>query len=195
MPLELESKTALVTGASGFAGGHLAVPLAALEGAHVRALVRTRSRVDHLDHPEIELRYGDVTDLDSVGRAMDGVDAVFHLAAKVGHWGNATDFQRVNVEGTENVLRAALDAQVGRFVHTSTIGVYGLNPVDGTDETYDHMRSESPYCNSKIEAEEHAFRYHREEGLPLTVVRPAEIYGPRSAATTLGPILAQQFSI
>ena len=193
--MELAGRTVLVTGASGFAGGHLAAHLATEERARVRALVRAASRVNHLANAAIELRDGDVTDLESVRRAMDGVEVVFHLASKVGHWGEAEEFRRVNVAGTENVLRAALEAGVARFVHTSTIGVYGLNPVDGTDETYDHMRSESPYCNSKIEAEEHAFRYHREEGLPLTVVRPAEIYGPRSAATTLGPILAQQFSI
>ena len=67
--VELKGKTALVTGASGFAGGHLALHLASLEGGHGRALVRTTSRVDYLDHSAIELRYGDVTDLESVRRA------------------------------------------------------------------------------------------------------------------------------
>jgi len=188
--MSLANRTVLVTGASGFAGGHLAVRLAAAEGARVRALVRSTSRVDDLDHPGIELRYGDVTDLASVMEATRGADVVFHLAAKVGHWGDADEFRRVNLVGTDNVLAASRRAQVSRVIHTSTIGVYGLDPVDGTDESAPFVRSESAYCNSKIEAEELVFDRWREEGLPVTVIRPAEIYGPRSAATTVGPLLA-----
>jgi nucleoside-diphosphate-sugar epimerase len=187
--MELTGRTVLVTGASGFTGGHLTTRLAE-EGARVRALVRGSSHTNHLTHPAIELYYGDVTEPETLRPAVDGAEVVFHLAAKVGHWGPDDEFDRVNVQGTRNLLEAACTAGVGRFVHASTVGVYGLDPVDGTDETAPYARSASGYCNSKIDAEELVFGFWRERGLPVAVIRPAEIYGPRAMMTTVGPVLA-----
>ena len=105
--VELKGKTALVTGASGIAGGHLALHLASLEGAHGRALVRTTSRLDYLDNPAIELRYGEVTDLESVGRARRKAQTLSSIwRRRRGHWGDAADFRRFNANGTGIVLSA-----------------------------------------------------------------------------------------
>ncbi len=80
---------------------------------------------------------------------------------------------------------------VARVVHTSSIAVYGLEPADGTDETYPFNRSSgNPYADSKIAAEELVQKYLREKGLHTTILRPADIYGPRSTTAALGPVVA-----
>jgi nucleoside-diphosphate-sugar epimerase len=189
--VELTQKTVLVTGASGFVGGHLAVRLATQQGTRVRALVRQTSRTEHLQGLGIRLCTGSITDLDSLRSALDGVDVVFHCAAYVREWGKAEEMHRTNTLGTENVLRAAVDTGVSRVVHTSSIAVYGLEPADGTDETCSFNReSGNPYAESKIAAEEVAQKYCGEQGLHVAILRPADIYGPRSTTATLGPVVA-----
>ena len=189
--MDLVRRTVLVTGASGFVGGHLAIRLATEQGAHVRALVRQTSRTEHLQGLDIQLCQGDITDPDSLRSASDGVDVVFHTAAIAREWGKAEEMHRVNAQGTDNVLRAAVDAGVARVVHTSSIAVYGLEPADGTDESFPFNRaSGNPYADSKIAAEELAQMYYQDKGLHVTILRPAEIYGPRSGTTTVGPVLA-----
>ncbi len=189
--MDLARRTILVTGASGFVGGHLAARLATREGARVRALVRTTSRIEHLQGLDIQFFAGSITELGSLRAAFDGVDVVFHCAAFVREWGRAEDLQRTNALGTENVLVAAADAGVARVIHTSSIAVYGLEPADGTDETAPFDRaSGNPYADSKIAAEELVQRYGRERDLNVTTLRPADIYGPRSTTGTLGPVVA-----
>lgn len=189
--MELAGRTVLVTGASGFVGGHLAVRLATEEGARVRVLVRKTSRTEHLQDLGIEFCLGSITDLDSLRPACDGVDVVFHCAALAREWGDVEEMHRTNAVGTGNVLQAAVDAGVPRVVHTSSIAVYGLEPADGTDETVPFNRaSGNPYADSKIAAEDLVQHYCREEGLNVTVLRPADIYGPRSTTGTLGPMVA-----
>lgn len=189
--MDLAHRTVLVTGASGFVGGHLAARLATLEGAHVRALVRPTSRIEHLHGLDIQFFSGSITEPGSLRAAFDGVDVVFHCAAFVREWGRAEDLHRANALGTENVLVAAADAGVARVVHTSSVAVYGLEPADGTDETFPFNRaSGNPYADSKIAAEELVQRVGRERGLNVTILRPADIYGPRSTTGTLGPVVA-----
>jgi len=188
--MELTGRSILVTGASGFIGGHLAQRLAAEGGVRVRALVRRTSRIEHLQDEDLELCYGDLTDLASLRQAMAGVDVVFHCAALAKEWGKAEEFYQANVQGTGNMLTAAAEVGVARFVHTSSVGVYGFEPADGTDETFPCQRSGNLYCDSKIDAEELALQYYHEKGLPVTVVRVAEAYGPRSFTSTVGPVLA-----
>ncbi len=116
-------KPALVTGASGFLGWHVARVL--LErGYRVRALVRPGSRVDDLP---IETVTGDLRDPDSIVRAVTGCGLVFHVAADYRLWAKyPRDLYRSNVDGTRNLLEAARRAGVERVVHTSTVGCIGI---------------------------------------------------------------------
>src|SRR3990170_5145153 len=113
----------LVTGASGFIGSHIVERLVAA-GDSVRAFVRPSSDVSYLRALGVELAFGDITDPASLSPAMDGIEAVYHAAAAVTDWGPWRLFRSVTIEGTGSVLEAAARANVGRFLHVSTDGVY-----------------------------------------------------------------------
>lgn len=176
-----------MTGATGFIGGRLTERLASDEGVTVRALVRTPGKAERLASGGVEIVQGDVTDLDSIRRAIGDCQMVFHCAAMM-HDGHATldEFRRVNVEGTRYMLEAAADVGVERFVHISSIAVYGVSPREGTRETDPYQPCGLFYCDTKIETEEVAFRYYKERELPLVIIRPANVYGPRSSFWTVG---------
>ena len=173
------AKTVLVTGANGFTGSYLCKGL--LErGDRVRALVRRSSDVSLLHKLEVEYVHADLAngDLTTLRAAMRGVDIVYHVAAAYRKEGVPPDyFRKVNVEGTHNVLDAAARAEVGRFVHCSTVGVQG-------EIKHPPATEESPYSpgdvyqDSKLEGEKLARDFFRENNLPGTVVRPVGIYGP-----------------
>jgi nucleoside-diphosphate-sugar epimerase len=168
----------LVTGASGFIGGHLTRALV-IAGDEVRILVRPTSDTRHLADLSVEICTGDLTDPASLRRAVAGAERVFHCAAIVSDWGDPARFDAVNVEGTRRLLEAALDANVRKFLHVSSTEVYGYPDYPATEQApYRYRRW--PYCETKIEAEKQAWAF-AERGLPLTVVRPATVYGPRSA--------------
>jgi len=185
--MELRGKKALVTGATGFIGGRLAERLVSEEGVKVRVLVRTPGKAEWLVSSGMEVVEGDVTDLDSIRRTIEGCQIVFHCAAMM-HDGQATldEFRRVNVEGTRYVLEAAADVGVERFAHISSIAVYGISPREGTSETDPYQPCGLFYCDTKIETEEVAFPYYKERELPLVIIRPANVYGPRSSFWTVG---------
>src|SRR5262245_38906822 len=107
---------ALVTGPTGFLGSHLVERLR-LAGHRVRALIFDRPDPGVLRHRDIERVAGDITRPESLVRAVEGVDAVFHTAALVTHWGPWSDYEAITVRGTENMLAAAVQARVRRFVH------------------------------------------------------------------------------
>src|SRR3982751_4970537 len=125
-------KPALVTGASGFLGWHIA-RLLLERGRAVRALVRTGSRVAELG---VETVTGDLRDLASLERAVAGCDVVFHVAADYRLWAkDPRDLYRSNVDGTRNLLTAARDAGIERVVYTSTVGCIGIPHGGIGDET------------------------------------------------------------
>lgn len=119
-PPALPPRSVLVTGASGFVGLKLAQRLLA-QGCHVRGLCRT-PRPD-LEAKGIEMVYADLADLPKVRAACEGIDTVFHVAAKVGIWGAYPDFQRANVEGTQAIINGCRDFLVKKLVYTSTPSV------------------------------------------------------------------------
>ncbi len=166
-----------VTGATSGVGTNLASALRA-RGDTVSALVRRTSATEALYRLGCDLVEGDVTDPLSVRRAVEGCDLVVHAAARVGEWGAREDFIRVNVLGTENVLRAARDAGALRFVHVSSTAVYGPAPERVLVETLAPRLSGTPYADSKREAERVVFNLGARSPLPVTVVRPCLIYGP-----------------
>jgi nucleoside-diphosphate-sugar epimerase len=167
----------LVTGASGFAGSHLARRLLA-EGLPVRLLVRPTSNISDLELSGAEVTAGDITDKSSVAKAMEGVKVVYHIAALFRRAGLPDSaYWDVNLKGTENLLQAALDAGVSRFVHCSTVGVLGHIADPPADEDAPYHPGDI-YQITKCEGEKAALRYWEEHDLPVTIVRPAGIYGP-----------------
>ncbi|MEX0729684.1 MAG: NAD-dependent epimerase/dehydratase family protein [Aquisalimonadaceae bacterium] len=172
----------LVTGATGFIGGHLAIRLLQ-HGHRVRALVRRDSNaVEHVRGLGCEIAHGDLLDEASLRAAIAGTEVVYHLgAALTGTWQH---IEAVTVRGTERMLRLSLEAEVDRFVHISSLAVYRMADIP-ENAIIDESRPLEPdpqrvgfYCRSKVEAERLVFDYHR-RGLPVVVVRPGLVYGPR----------------
>jgi len=168
----------LVTGGSGFLGSHLVEALVA-RGEEVRALVRPTSRTAHLASLGVELAYGDLSDPNSLRAAVGDVERIYHCAALAADWGTWEAFRAANGTGVRNLLETAVAAGVSKFIHVSTTDVYG-HPDYPADESAPYRKRGWPYGDTKIEGEQLAWTYHHEHGLPVTVVRPVNIYGPRS---------------
>jgi nucleoside-diphosphate-sugar epimerase len=186
--MEIRGMLALVTGASGFIGGRLAERLATEEGVRVRAMVRSTQKAGHLRKLPLEIVQGDLLDPQSLNKAVEGCDLVFHCAALVRETGVKKEFYQTNVEGTENILKAAVHAGVKKFIHMSSVAVYGLNPPDGADENIPYQPCGYLYCDTKITSEEIVWACHRDRKLPVVVIRPAPVYGPHSKQWTMLPI-------
>jgi dihydroflavonol-4-reductase len=169
----------LVTGATGFTGGHLARALVRA-GHQVAALVRPASlhAAPALEAAGIEVRSGDLQDPDAVAQAAVGTEVVYHIAATYRDAGqSAAAYQRVNVEGTRHVLDAARQAGARRVVHCSTGGVHGHVAVPPADEDAPFAPGDV-YQRTKLQAEQVAAEAGREGGLEVVIARPIGIYGP-----------------
>lgn len=173
----VSSGTVLVTGASGFIGGAVVKRLRA-EGVAVRALVRRSSPRDNIP-PDCEVLEGDVTDRESVRRAMAGVSALFHLAANYRLWApDPEPVMRVNVAGTEIVMREALRAGVARVVHTSSVATLDSESTPCTESNrLAPERAIGAYKLSKILSERLVERMVADEGLPAVIVCPSAPLG------------------
>jgi acetylornithine/succinyldiaminopimelate/putrescine aminotransferase/nucleoside-diphosphate-sugar epimerase len=169
----------LVTGATGFIGSHLAERLLA-EGHQVRCLVRSTSDTSRLEQLEVELAVGALEDAASLARAANGCDYVFHCGAMVTDWGTTEEIERINVEGTRNLLEASARASVRRFVHVSSTDVYGYPGGRGIDETHTGNGFRNWYSHTKRDAEREVSRAAASHGLDVVIVRPATVWGPRS---------------
>ncbi len=192
-------KRVLVTGAGGFIGSHLTERLVAL-GAQTRALVHYRSDgawgwLEHSEHKgEIEVIAGDITDRDSMVRAIRDREVVFHLAALIAipySYHAPASYVRTNVEGALNVLQAAREAGVERLVHTSTSEVYGTARYVPIDEGHP-LQGQSPYSASKIAGDKLAEAFHLSFQLPVATIRPFNTYGPRQSARAVIPTIITQ---
>jgi dihydroflavonol-4-reductase len=173
---------ALVTGATGKVGGATARALLA-RGDEVRALVRDPQRAARLLPSGVEAVEGDVTDLDSVTRAVAGCELVFNAMGLPEQWVEDEGiFDRVNARGTENVIRAAREAGVRRAVHTSTIDVFHAERGGRFDESVvaDYPKG-TAYERSKQRAEQLALAARGE--VELVIVNPAGVYGPTPASS------------
>jgi NAD dependent epimerase/dehydratase len=191
----------LVTGADGFIGSHVVEELLA-RGIEVRAFVMYNSfnswgwldRIPVVSRADIEVVAGDIRDRDCVRSAVSGCSGVLHLAALI-----AIPFSYIapgayldtNVKGTLNLLTAARDLEVERFVHTSTSEVYGTARCVPIDEQH-ALHAQSPYAASKIGADQMALAFHASFATPVTVVRPFNTYGPRQSARAVIPTIIIQ---
>ena len=167
----------LITGATGFVGSHIAKKLKD-KGEDVIALARKSSDTGFLAQSGIEIRYGSVTDIASLYEATDGIDRVFHAAALTDEWIPKKKTYEVNVEGTENILRASMENKVDRFFFVSSLAVLGCMNHYGTAVDADYHKAGDPYIDSKIESEK-LVRKYAEYGLATTILRPGFMYGPR----------------
>jgi dihydroflavonol-4-reductase len=171
----------LVTGATGFTGGHLAVHLAR-QGHGVRALVRPRSleRFTQSDASRagVEAVPGDLTDRESVRRASEGVEVVYHIAATYREAGQPDSaYRAINIEGTRHVLEGAVANRVRRVVHCSTGGVHGhiAHPPANEDAPF---APGDIYQETKLEAEVLARDFGASQPIEVVVARPIGIHGP-----------------
>jgi nucleoside-diphosphate-sugar epimerase len=187
---QTRDQSCLVTGAAGFVGQAIVRRLLA-DGARVRALVLagdpSAAELRALGSERLEIVAGDVTDAAAVARVCAGATCVWHTAALVHAWAPWERFRAVNVGGTQNVARAARAAGVQRMVHVSTSDVFGIPDRDEElDETSPFRRWNEPYADTKIEAEQWLWQFHRAEHLPLSVIYPGWVYGPGDKAFFLG---------
>lgn len=186
---------ALVTGASGFLGGR-AVEMLLARGAQVTVLARTASRLESFPGAQV-LRAELCTPIDLPPAAVAGVTHVFHCAGCSTDWAPPAAYRSANVEGVRAMLhlaRACMPA-LQRFVHVSTTDVYGY-PKTAGDETAPLLDAGMPYNQSKVAGETLAWEAYA-AGLPLTVVRPASIYGPGGKAfvTDIVALLRQRLML
>jgi nucleoside-diphosphate-sugar epimerase len=181
----------LVTGATGLIGNAIAHRLAG-QGHQVRALVRDPDKAARLLPASVNLVRGDITVPESLPAAMRGVERVFHAAGMPEQWQkDPSIFDRVNRQGTVNVLRAALDAKVNRVVYTSTMDVFAA-PRGGTlvETNVDPAPKPTHYERSKQAAEREAETF-RQRGLDLVYVNPCAVYGPSPVHVGLNSLFLQ----
>lgn len=183
--MDLRNRRILITGANGFIGGRLAERLANDEGAIVCGLVR--SQTFQVSKPW-KVYPGDVTDPDAVRRAVNGCEVVVHCAAMQAGRAKLDEYRHVNVGGTLNLLHAAKESNVQRFIHLNTINAHGLPPPQKANADSPLSFAGDFYSVSKAEAERAAWQFARENKIALTVIRPGCTYGPRSQAWTLTPL-------
>jgi NAD dependent epimerase/dehydratase len=196
------SKKVLVTGAAGFIGSHLTERLVR-DGHQVRAFVRYNGRDDRgnlADLPAdiqaaIEVERGDLKDPGAVKRAVEGREWVFHLGALIAipySYHNPYDVVQTNVLGTAHVLDACrASSTLARVVLTSTSEVYGTAQTVPIDERHP-LQGQSPYAATKIGADALGESYHRAFGLPVTILRPFNTFGPRQSARAIIPTIISQ---
>ncbi|MBV9328416.1 MAG: NAD-dependent epimerase/dehydratase family protein [Chloroflexi bacterium] len=180
----------LITGATGFLGTRLAAAALA-RGDSVRGLVRDLDRAAELRATGVETVQGDMLDAESLQRAVQGVDCIFHTAAVIGDWPDRGLSRRVNVEGTRTLVSLAIQAQVQRVVHFSSLAVYGNQHHRGTDESAPYRYGDI-YTDAKIDSERVVFDLARGGAIEAVSLRPGFIYGPGDR--TLLPKLLEALS-
>lgn len=197
----MNGRTVLVTGADGFIGSHLVERLVQ-DGARVRAfcVYNSQGSWGWLDTsaPDVrralDVRLGDIRDARFVEEACRDVEIVLHLAALIAipySYAAPQSFIDTNITGTLHLLEAARRCGVKRVVHTSTSEVYGT-PKDVPIRETHPLNAQSPYAATKVAADQLALSYHRSFGVPVTILRPFNTYGPRQSVRAVLPtILAQ----
>ncbi len=194
-------KKVLVTGADGFIGSHLTESLLE-KGYEVKAFAyynsfNTWGWLDSLPKEmlnEIEVFTGDIRDPNGVREAMKGVEGVFHLAALIAipfSYHSPDSYVDTNIKGTLNVLQAARDLATERVLVTSTSEVYGTTRYVPIDENHPYQ-GQSPYSATKIGADRLAESFYRSFGLPVSIVRPFNTFGPRQSARAVIPTIISQ---
>lgn len=174
----------LITGATGFIGGRITERLFLEHGIRARCLVRTYGHVARIARFPVELVRGDVLDAASLEAAVAGCDVVVHCA--YGNTGDDATNVRINTEGTDQLADRAVRCGVRRFIHLSTVEVYGDERPPVADENTPLSASRESYGRSKQRAEQICLEYSRRRGLPAVILRPTVVYGPYAPFWTVG---------
>jgi NAD dependent epimerase/dehydratase len=199
--MELKNKKVLVTGADGFIGSHLVERLIE-EDCNVKAFCYYNSFnswgwIDSFPKERInklEIFTGDVRDPNGVREAVKDCDVIFHLAALIAipySYYSPDSYVDTNIKGTLNILQAAKDLGVQKILVTSTSEVYGTAMYVPIDENHPR-KGQSPYSATKIGADHLADSFYTSFGLPVTIVRPFNTYGPRQSARAVIPTIITQ---
>jgi dTDP-glucose 4,6-dehydratase len=193
----------LITGADGFIGSHLTESLVRA-GHDVRAftLYNSLNSWGWLDHCAADIKgkfdvfCGDIRDPHGVRAALQGCDAVLHLAALIAipySYHSPDTYVDTNIKGTLNVLQAARDLNISKVIHTSTSEVYGTAQFVPITEQHP-LEGQSPYSASKIGADQLAISFYRSFNTPVAIVRPFNTYGPRQSARAVLPTIITQIA-
>lgn len=181
----MKNKRILITGATGLIGSYIVEKLS--KNNDVRCLVIKNSDVSFLEQVGAKVVYGDITDKSTLGPALKDIDVVFHLAAAfkkdLPEKHTEEVYFKINVDGTKNMLEAAKESHVKRFVHFGATGVYGFTGNKPASETSPYNPSNA-YERSKCEGEKLAMEFNK-LGLPVTIIQPTVVYGPREKASIL----------
>jgi predicted dehydrogenase/nucleoside-diphosphate-sugar epimerase len=180
-PARSDAPRILITGATGFVGGALLRRLMS-QGECPRVLARQSPRALELQQSGVDVVLGDLSDDQALATAVQGVEVVYHCAARMGPYGTWQDFLRDNVEGTEHLLRACQKEGVRKFLYLSSLAVYGPprsgKPIAEQSPYDPQPEKRGNYSYSKILAEKRVLEFAQETGLPVTIFRPGLIYGP-----------------
>ena len=160
MPLALNGKNILVTGATGFIGGRLIERIALNGKVRVRALIRNPAKAVRISRFNVEMISGDILDRASVDMAVKGCEIVFHCA-----WGD----RKVNIDGTRNILDSSISWKINRLIHLSTTSVYGAAPNGDLSESSPKQHIEDEYATSKLEGERLVIQYFKKYGLTMGI--------------------------
>ena len=181
-------KNILITGASGFIGSHL-LEENIKKGNNVRALVLHDDIFQNtLSNKDVEIINGDIRDYETMKKAVNNIDIVYHCAALVSDWGSYKKFKEINVYGTENICKACLTQNIERFVYTSSNVVFGRIENKIIDESFPLSYWNEVYPDTKIDAEKIVWNYYNEKQLPVSIVYPCLVYG--EGDQTYIPLLA-----
>ncbi len=188
---------AFVTGATGFIGQNLVKRLIA-DSWEVSVLIRSKGKMGDLDGKKVNIVSGDLTDLSKVKNALKKNDVVFNLAAVLMHHKlPEKKYWETNVTGLENLLKIYQNSNIKRFVHVSTVGIYGPTGGKMLDES-SPIHPSDIYSRTKATAENLLFRYYKKTGFPMTIVRPTIAFGPgdlRPGFSNLFPLVKKKLFI
>jgi len=168
----------LISGINGFIGSNLAEFLINM-GHTVSGIVRKTSDLSFLSGLKVELFEGDITIPNTLSEPLKDQDIVIHAAGLASDWGPYRRFYTVNVEGTQNMARAAAAGGVKRFVHISTVALHGFHNQRHVDESFAMANTIFPYNETKKLAERWLFEFAESTAMEITAVRPGNVFGPK----------------
>ncbi|MHA1799828.1 MAG: NAD-dependent epimerase/dehydratase family protein [Candidatus Helarchaeota archaeon] len=176
--------TVLVTGATGFLGTNLTLQLLD-QGFKVVAFGLPGSTTKYIEKPGVEIRFGDVTNINDIEKAIKNVDIIIHVAGDTSFWKKLFKRQRrINVDGVRNVMKVALEHEIKKVVHTATVDTIGYNPDgladehwDDDEKNYNYANTGYNYADTKREGEKIVFE-HARKGLDVSIINPGSMMGP-----------------